>query len=133
MTDTSILPCAFGDAVLTAQIRTVPEDFFVGEIPAFAPTGEGEHLLLTVEKRGLNTAFVAKELARWAKIPEMGVGYAGLKDRHAVTRQWFSVHLPKKVAPDFAAVAELKNKPRTIPAYGFDAAAGPQDHTGTCC
>jgi len=104
MTDTSILPCTFGDAVLTAQIRTVPEDFFVGEIPAFAPTGEGEHLLLTVEKRGLNTAFIAKELARWAKIPEMGVGYAGLKDRHAVTRQWFSVHLPKKVAPDFAAL-----------------------------
>jgi tRNA pseudouridine13 synthase len=98
------LPHAFGDAVLAAQIRTTPEDFFVEEIPAFAPTGEGEHLLLTVEKRGLNTAFVAKELARWAGIPEMGVSYAGLKDRHAVTRQWFSVHLPKKIAPDFAAL-----------------------------
>lgn len=98
------LPRAFGDAVLAAQIRTAPEDFFVAEIPAFEPGGEGEHLLLTVEKRGLNTAFVAKELARWAGIPEMGVSYAGLKDRHAVTRQWFSVHLPKKIAPDFGGL-----------------------------
>ncbi|KAF1711204.1 tRNA pseudouridine(13) synthase TruD [Pseudoxanthomonas kalamensis DSM 18571] len=94
-------PRAFGDAVLTAQIRSVPEDFFVEEVPAFEPAGEGEHLLLTIEKRGLNTAFVAKELARWAKIPEMGIGYAGLKDRNAVTRQRFSVHLPKKIAPEF--------------------------------
>lgn len=98
------LPRAFGDTVLTAQIRVAPEDFFVAELPAFEPTGEGEHLLLTIEKRGLNTAFVAKELARWAGIPEMGVSYAGLKDRHAVTRQRFSVHLPKKIAPDFAAL-----------------------------
>ena len=101
---TTGLPRAFGEPVLAAQIRITPEDFFVEEIPAFAPTGEGEHLLLTVEKRGLNTAFVAKELARWAGIPEMGVSYAGLKDRHAVTRQWFSVHLPKKIAPDFATL-----------------------------
>lgn len=98
------LPRAFGDAVLTAQIRATPEDFFVEELPAFAPSGEGEHLLLTIEKRGLNTAFVAKELAKWANIAEMGVSYAGLKDRNAVTRQWFSVHLPKKIAPDFAAL-----------------------------
>lgn len=104
MSDAATLPRAFGTAVLTAQIRTAPEDFFVEEIPAFEPTGEGEHLLLTIEKRGLNTAFVAKELARWAGIPEMGVSYAGLKDRHAVTRQWFSVHLPKKKAPDFEAL-----------------------------
>ncbi|MFT3762623.1 MAG: tRNA pseudouridine(13) synthase TruD [Pseudoxanthomonas sp.] len=95
----SELPRAFGPAVLAAKIRTAPEDFFVEELPAFEAAGEGEHLLLTVEKRGLNTAFVARELARWARIPEMGVGYAGLKDRHAVTRQRFSVHLPKKIAP----------------------------------
>lgn len=95
---------AFGEAVLSARIRSTPEDFLVEELPAFEPTGEGEHLLLTVEKRGLNTAFVAGELARWAGIAEMGVSYAGLKDRHAVTRQRFSVHLPKKVAPDFAAL-----------------------------
>ncbi|GAB3358278.1 tRNA pseudouridine(13) synthase TruD [Lysobacter tyrosinilyticus] len=90
--------------MLSAHFRSRPEDFFVEELPGFAPSGSGEHLLLTVEKRGMNTAFAAKRIAQWAKVPEMGVSYAGLKDRHAVTRQRFSVHLPKKVAPDIAAL-----------------------------
>ena len=98
------LPHAFGPAVLQASIRTTPEDFFVEEIPSFDPTGEGEHLLLTLEKRGLNTAAVAKQLAEWAGLPEMAIGYAGMKDRHAVTRQRFSVHLPKRVAPEIGAL-----------------------------
>jgi tRNA pseudouridine13 synthase len=93
------LPRAHGASVLTARFRVEPEDFQVEEIDGFEPAGQGEHLLLTVEKRGMNTAFAAKRIARWAGIPEMGVGYAGLKDRHAVTRQRFSVHLPKRVAP----------------------------------
>jgi len=96
-----ILPRAYGEAVLKGKFRSTPEDFVVEEINAFDAHGEGEHLLLTIEKRGLNTAFVAKQLATWAGIAEMGVGYAGLKDRHAVTRQRFTVHLPKKIAPDF--------------------------------
>ncbi len=95
-------PRAFGEPVLTATFRNAIEDFLVEELPAFAPAGQGEHLLLTIEKRGMNTVFVAKAIARWAGIPEMDVGYAGLKDRHAVTRQRFSVRLPKKVAPDVA-------------------------------
>ena len=98
------LPSAFGAAVLSARIRTMPEDFRVEEIDAFEPTSEGEHLLLTLEKRGLNTADVAKRLAAWAGLPEMAIGYAGMKDRHAVTRQRFSVHLPKRVAPDTATL-----------------------------
>ena len=98
------LPRAFGAPVLTAQYRCIPEDFFVEELAGFDPSGEGEHLLLTVEKRGMNTAFAAKRIAAWAGIAEMGVGYAGLKDRHAVTRQRFSVHLPRKVAPDLAGL-----------------------------
>jgi tRNA pseudouridine13 synthase len=93
------LPRAHGDAVLSARFRTEPEDFQVEEMDGFEPAGQGEHLLLTVEKRGMNTVFAAKRIARWAGIPEVGVGYAGLKDRHAVTRQRFSVHLPKRVAP----------------------------------
>jgi len=96
------LPRAYGDAVLSAVFRSEPEDFIVEELPAFEPSGEGEHLLLTIEKRGMNTAFAAKQIARWAGIPEMGVGYAGLKDRHAVTRQRISVHFPKRVSPDVA-------------------------------
>lgn len=99
-----ILPRAYGEAVLKGKYRSCPEDFIVEEINAFEAHGEGEHLLLTIEKRGLNTAFVAKELSKWAGISEMGIGYAGLKDRHAVTRQRFTVHLPKKIAPDFDAL-----------------------------
>ena len=100
----SVLPRAHGAAVLTARMRSTPEDFVVAEIDAFPPTGTGEHLLLTVEKRGMNTAFAASRIAQWAGVPEMAIGYAGLKDRHAVTRQRFSVHLPKRVAPDIAAL-----------------------------
>jgi tRNA pseudouridine13 synthase len=103
--DTSeTLPRAHGDAVLTARTRVVPEDFLVEEVPGFEPSGSGEHLLLTIEKRGMNTAFAAKRIAQWAKVPELAVSYAGLKDRHAVTRQRFSVHLPKKIAPDLATL-----------------------------
>lgn len=98
------LPRAHGDAVLSARIRAVPEDFRVEELDVFAASGAGEHLLLEVEKRGMNTAFAARRLAEWAGVPESAIGYAGLKDRHAVTRQRFSVHLPKKVAPDVAAL-----------------------------
>lgn len=96
------LPRALGPGVLSARIRRVPEDFRVEELPGFEPSGSGEHLLLTVEKRGINTAFAAKRIAEWAGVGEMAIGYAGLKDRHAVTRQRFSVHLPKKVAPDLS-------------------------------
>lgn len=96
----SQLPSAHGDAVLSARMRSVPEDFRVDEIDGFEASGSGEHLLITVEKRGMNTVFAAKRIAQWAGIAEMGVGYAGLKDRHAVTRQRFSVHLPGRVAPD---------------------------------
>ena len=102
----SALPRAFGPAVLSARMRSAPEDFQVDELPGFEPTGEGEHLLLTIRKRGQNTAFVARRLAQWAGLPEMAVSYAGLKDRHAVTTQRFSVHLPKRVAPDLAALQD---------------------------
>ena len=88
-----------GASLLTAHMRTTPEDFRVDEIDAFDASGSGEHLLLAVEKRGMNTAFAARRIAQWAGVAESAIGYAGLKDRHAVTRQRFSVWLPKKVAP----------------------------------
>ena len=96
------LPGAFGAPVIRARMRASEEDFFVEEIAGFSPHGEGEHLLLTVQKRGMTTAAVAKHLARWAGVAEMAIGYAGMKDRHAVTRQRFSVHMPKRVAPEIA-------------------------------
>ncbi len=108
MSETSLLPRAHGAAVLGAAMRSTPEDFQVDELPSFEPSGEGEHLLLTIRKRGQNTAHIARQLAQWAGIAEMGVSYAGLKDRHAVTTQRFSVHLPKRIAPDLATLDDAQ-------------------------
>jgi tRNA pseudouridine13 synthase len=90
---------AHGAAVLSATLRSVPEDFLVEEIDAFAPSGDGEHLLVEVEKRAMTTQHAAQRLADWAGVPVSAVGYAGMKDRHALTRQRYSVHLPKRQAP----------------------------------
>lgn len=98
------LPGAHGAAALSAVIRGAPEDFVVEELDAFEATGQGEHLLLTIEKRGMNTAFAARLVARWAGVPESAVGYAGLKDRHALTRQRFSVWLPGRATPPTSAL-----------------------------
>ena len=84
-------PHFLGAPETTGVIRSCPEDFVVEEIPRINPEGEGSHLWLWVEKRAANTDWVARELAKVAGCPHRDVGYAGLKDRHAVTRQWFSV------------------------------------------
>ena len=73
------------------RVASCPEDFVVDEIPLYAPSGEGEHTFVQVEKRLRNTEQVASELARLAGVRPREVGYAGRKDRVAVTRQWFSV------------------------------------------
>ena len=79
--------------------RAIPEDFVVEEVLGFAPEGEGEHLWLWIEKRELTTLEVARHLMRVCAVSERAVGYSGMKDRVAVTRQWFSVHLPGQPAP----------------------------------
>jgi tRNA pseudouridine13 synthase len=73
------------------RIRVRPEDFAVSEELGFRPDGDGEHGLLRVRKTGCNTQWVARSLARVGGVAAREVGYAGLKDRHAVTEQWFSV------------------------------------------
>jgi tRNA pseudouridine13 synthase len=73
------------------RMRARPEDFVVDEIPLYPPSGTGAHTFVRVEKRGRTTEEVARALARAAGVPPSEVGYAGRKDRHAVTRQWFSV------------------------------------------
>lgn len=88
------LPGAHGGAPLCGRLKAEPEDFQVEEIPFDNPEGEGEHLLLGVRKRGLDTLEVARRLARHAGVHRRAVGFAGLKDRHALTWQRFSVHLP---------------------------------------
>ena len=76
----------------SALIRASADDFRVTELPKVAPDGRGEHLLVRVRKRDANTQWVATQLARWAGVPARAVSFAGMKDRHAVTEQWFSVH-----------------------------------------
>jgi tRNA pseudouridine13 synthase len=70
--------------------KVAPEDFLVEEIPAYAASGAGDHLYLWVEKRDVSTADAARILAKALGIPEREIGYAGQKDRRAITRQWFS-------------------------------------------
>lgn len=100
-------PRAGGAPAGSGRIRTTPEDFEVTEYLGWTPDGDGEHLLLQLEKRGDNTDWIAKQLARMAGCPAAAVGYAGRKDRHAVCRQWFSVPcLPSKADGFLEAVAE---------------------------
>lgn len=82
---------AYGPPLVTATIRATPEDFEVTEELGWEPSGDGEHDYLWIEKTGANTEWVSRQLAHHADVPARDVGYAGLKDRHAVTRQWFSV------------------------------------------
>ncbi|GAB6040539.1 tRNA pseudouridine(13) synthase TruD [Endothiovibrio diazotrophicus] len=96
------LPFAHGDPLVSGVIRSTPEDFFVDEIPLVEPDGEGEHLLVWVEKRDANTEWVARRLAQLAGLRTADVGFAGMKDRFAVTRQWFSLHLGNRETPEFA-------------------------------
>jgi tRNA pseudouridine13 synthase len=67
------------------------EDFVVDELPAYEPSGTGDHWYVRVQKRGLNTRDAALAIARAAKLSERDIGYAGMKDRHGVTTQWLSV------------------------------------------
>ncbi len=93
-------PRAHGLPLFAATLRRHVQDFDVTEELGFEPSGDGEHDFLFVEKTGINTEWLARQLAKFAAVPAKDVGYSGLKDRHAVTRQWFSV--PRWNKPDWA-------------------------------
>ncbi|MGE6992262.1 tRNA pseudouridine(13) synthase TruD [Pseudomonas sp. NPDC047961] len=93
---------AHGGACGSAVLKAVAEDFQVDEVLDIPLSGAGEHLWLWVEKRNLNTEEAARRLARAAGVPVRNISYAGLKDRQALTRQWFSLHLPGKADPALA-------------------------------
>ena len=99
------LPRAHGEPLIRCRLRATAADFVVDEILAFGPDGDGEHRLLLVRKTDCNTDWVARRLASLAGVPHKTVGYAGLKDRHAVTTQWFSVHLGPRPEPDWSVLA----------------------------
>ncbi len=86
-------------------IRAKPEDFAVIEVPAYEPCGNGEHLYVFFEKRGLTTRQVFDHLHQVMRIPEKSIGVAGLKDKHAITRQWLS--FPARYADRLPQLEEL--------------------------
>src|SRR5262245_50862934 len=73
------------------RIKVHPQDFEVEEVPAYEPSGTGDHMYLWIEKTDLGAEFFVRQVARRLNIPNGEVGTAGLKDRRAVTRQWVSV------------------------------------------
>ena len=92
-------PRLHGDPIGSARFKSQCEDFRVDELLGFKPSGEGEHCLLWIEKRERNTNDVASDLAAKLGIRRRLVSHCGLKDKHALTRQWFSIHLPGQESP----------------------------------
>ncbi|WP_298775891.1 tRNA pseudouridine(13) synthase TruD [uncultured Shewanella sp.] len=101
----------YGKPISQADLRTHNSDFIVQEILPFVPTGEGEHHLLHIRKNGLNTADVARILSGFAHVHPKEVTYAGQKDKHAITEQWFGVRIPGKETPDWSS---LDNEQLTV-------------------
>jgi len=92
-------PRLLGPSLGTARFKSLVEDFQVDEILGFEPTGAGEHCLVWIEKTDRNTNDVATELAKKLGIRRRLVEHCGLKDRNAITRQWFSLHIPGRESP----------------------------------
>lgn len=90
-----------GNGLLKAQ----PDDFKVSELLGYEPSGEGEHIYLWTRKIGLNTAFVAEQLAKFCQLPLRNVSYAGRKDKHSVSEQWFGLHVPGKQSFNWSEMA----------------------------
>ena len=85
----------------TALLKAECADFVVKENLGYSMAGEGEFVAVRVRKTDANTLFVGEKLAQFAGISARNMSYAGLKDRRAVTEQWFSLQMPGKTTPDF--------------------------------
>lgn len=101
------------DPLPDAGFKLAPEDFQVIELMGIEPSGEGEHLWLEVKKSEKNTQDVARDLARHFNVEKHAVAYSGLKDKNAVTQQWFSVHLPGKSEPSLPVFKQVDFLSRT--------------------
>lgn len=102
-------PNAYPATGASATLKSLNEDFTVTELPLQLPSGEGEHIWLDIEKNGANTAYVAQQLALAAGVQDKDVGYAGLKDRHAITRQWFSIYFPSGKTGETPDLTQLQH------------------------
>lgn len=98
---TSAWPRAWGDPPAHALIRCRAEDFDVSEELGFELSGAGEHVFLYLQKRNLNTMELLQRLAALSAVPQRDIGVSGLKDRNAVTRQWFSIGMAGRAEPDW--------------------------------
>ena len=87
----------------TGRLKAEFADFIVREELGYPLAGEGEFVAVKVCKTNANTLFVGEQLAKFVGISARNMSYAGLKDRHAVTEQWFCLHLAGKETPDFSA------------------------------
>jgi len=115
-------PVAFPDLPpARGRVGPEPEDFLVDEVPAYAASGKGEHQYLQVQKRLLTTPELVRRLAKATGVNERDVGYAGLKDKYAVTTQWLSLAAKTAITPELPlgegvkilAVTRHENKLRT--------------------
>lgn len=99
---------AYGEPTVTATFKQSPTDFKVNEVLGFEPEADemGQHHWLFIEKVGLNTDNVARALAQFVDIPVRNVSFSGMKDRQAVTKQWFSVELPATKQVNWQSFAE---------------------------
>ncbi|MBM6551336.1 tRNA pseudouridine(13) synthase TruD [Marinomonas ostreistagni] len=96
-----------------ADLKTIESDFLVEEVLGYEPDHQGEFVFLWIEKQGVNTDFLAKRLAQLADISPSRVTYAGAKDRHACTRQWFCLHILGQT-PDFSAIEAVFKAPEIV-------------------
>ena len=93
-----------GVAGTGGELKVREDDFLVDELPLYPPSSEGDHLMMFVEKRGLSTLHMVGVLARHFGVSTSAVGYAGLKDKQAITRQHLTVHVPGKSVEDFPSL-----------------------------
>ena len=118
-----------GKPTAQGKLKSKPEHFQVFENLGFEFAGRGEHLMVRIRKTGENTAFVANELAKACGVKSKDVSWSGLKDRHAVTEQWLSVHLPKGNTPDFSAFLAQYPQIEIIATDRHDKKLRPGDHS----
>ena len=105
-------PVASGPALFQAFYKVQPTDFQVSEVLDIEPQGAGEHLYLHIEKTATNTDEVASLLEKTCAVTSADIGVSGLKDRHAVTRQWFSVRTAQEQQIIVEALDEFNREAR---------------------
>lgn len=99
--------CAATRRAVTGLIKQTPADFVVEEVMGFEFSGNGEHVMLQIEKQGLNTLDVVSAISHVAGSPKRDIGFCGYKDKQAITTQWFSVRIPQRTQP---AWSRLENE-----------------------